>query len=46
MFLNCLLNLKNSNNNYNTDQATVMQEIGCSGFVRHVICVVSTLVIG
>ena len=39
MFLKFSLNLKASNENNIPDYATVMQEKGCSGFVRHAVVV-------
>ena len=41
MFLNCMTNnTLNFINNNNPDQATVVQEMRCSGFVEHVTDVV------
>ena len=35
---------KTSNDNSNPDEATLIQEIGCSGFVKHVMVYVSILI--
>ena len=41
----CLINLKTSNDNNNPGWAIVMQEKGCSGFLRLVMDLVSILLL-